>query len=102
MAIVEQWELRAEFARRLSVMYGKEVPAETEQTVTAAAHGRVRMQGRIASPPGSGVTGRPLHDPYDLYDSIRRRSLSAVAERLGISGEIEIPTPAMATEGQLQ
>lgn len=49
-----------------------------------------------------GVLDRPLHDPYGLYDSIRRRSLFEVAERLGISGEIEIPTPATATEGQLQ
>jgi uncharacterized glyoxalase superfamily metalloenzyme YdcJ len=49
-----------------------------------------------------GVLDRPLHDPYDLYDSIRRRSLATVAERLGISGGIEISTPATATEGHLQ
>ena len=29
MTIVRQWQLRAEFARRLSEMYGREVPAYT-------------------------------------------------------------------------
>jgi uncharacterized glyoxalase superfamily metalloenzyme YdcJ len=49
-----------------------------------------------------GVLDRQLHDPHDLYASIRRRSLATVAARLGIRGEIEIPTTATATEGHLQ
>jgi hypothetical protein len=49
-----------------------------------------------------GALDRQLHDPHDLYASIRRRSLATVAARLGIRGEIEIPTTATATEGHLQ
>jgi len=39
-----------------------------------------------------GVLGRPLHDPHVLYDGIRRRSLSEIADQLGIHAEIELPT----------
>jgi uncharacterized glyoxalase superfamily metalloenzyme YdcJ len=49
-----------------------------------------------------GVLDRQLHEPHDLYASIRRRSLATVAARLGIGGEIEIPTPATATERHLR
>lgn len=36
MTAVEQWQLRARFAQRLSVMYGREVPAYT--TLVEVAH----------------------------------------------------------------
>ncbi|MDT2005047.1 VOC family protein [Rhodococcus opacus] len=45
-----------------------------------------------------GVLGRPLHDPYTLYDGIRRASLDHVANQLGIRGPIEEPAP-IATQG---
>lgn len=73
IAVVEQCELRAEFARRLAVMYGTEVPAYT--TLLDVSHEANR-------------------------DVLSARG--ANAERLGTSGEIETPTPATATEGQLQ
>jgi uncharacterized glyoxalase superfamily metalloenzyme YdcJ len=44
----------------------------------------------------AGVLNRPLHDPYELYDGIRRTSLHDVATQLGIHGPIDTPT---ATQG---
>jgi hypothetical protein len=73
MAIVEQWELRAEFARRLSVMYGKKVPAYTTL----------------------------LHVSHEVNRDVLS-ARGANAARLGVRGEIEIPTTATATEGHLQ
>ncbi|MFC9362297.1 VOC family protein [Rhodococcus sp. NPDC057014] len=50
-----------------------------------------------------GVLGRPLHDPYALYDGIRRASLDRVAHQLGIRGPVEEPAPIatspIATQG---
>ncbi|MDF3304497.1 2-oxoadipate dioxygenase/decarboxylase [Rhodococcus sp. T2V] len=50
-----------------------------------------------------GVLNRTLHDPYDLYDGIRRASLDRVATELHIRGPIEVPapiaTPPIATQG---
>ncbi|QSE78363.1 VOC family protein [Rhodococcus koreensis] len=50
-----------------------------------------------------GVLGCPLHDPYALYDGIRRASLDRVATELHIRGPIEVPapiaTPPIATQG---
>jgi len=50
-----------------------------------------------------GVLGRPLHDPYALYDGIRRASLDRVATELHIRGPIEVPAPIatspIATQG---
>lgn len=40
----------------------------------------------------AGVVGCTVHDPYRLYDSIRRESLIAVARDLGIRSPIDIPT----------
>ncbi|MDI9949358.1 VOC family protein [Rhodococcus sp. IEGM 1305] len=45
-----------------------------------------------------GVLGRTLHNPYTLYDGIRRASLDHVANQLGIRGPIEEPAP-IATQG---
>ncbi|TMR99836.1 VOC family protein [Nonomuraea basaltis] len=36
----------------------------------------------------AGVLGRPLHDPYELYASIRAASLARVREELGLDQEI--------------
>ena len=46
-----------------------------------------------------GVLDSHLHDPYDLYDYIRRRSLANVASTLAIPGTIEIPTLTTSIEG---
>lgn len=40
-----------------------------------------------------GILNRTLHDQYDLYDDIRRKSLDHVANQLGIRGPIEAPAP---------
>ncbi|WP_223166776.1 2-oxoadipate dioxygenase/decarboxylase [Nonomuraea sp. SYSU D8015] len=39
----------------------------------------------------AGVLGRPLHDPYALYASIRAASLARVREELGLGREIALP-----------
>ncbi|MDI9893669.1 VOC family protein [Rhodococcus sp. IEGM 1381] len=41
----------------------------------------------------AGVLGRTVHDPYELYSEIRRASLTAAAEHLGLAWPIE-PTPS--------
>jgi len=43
-----------------------------------------------------GVLNRTLHDPYELYDGIRRASLVHVANQLGIRSAIEVPIPDQA------
>ncbi|MGW4125454.1 2-oxoadipate dioxygenase/decarboxylase [Nocardia sp. NPDC004711] len=45
-----------------------------------------------------GVLNRALHDPYDLYDRIRRLSLNQVANQLGLPGPINIAAPPV-TDG---
>jgi uncharacterized glyoxalase superfamily metalloenzyme YdcJ len=45
-----------------------------------------------------GVLNRTLHDPYELYDGIRRASLDLVANQLGIRGPIEAPAPTTTQE----
>ncbi|RVX39018.1 putative glyoxalase superfamily metalloenzyme YdcJ [Nonomuraea polychroma] len=39
----------------------------------------------------AGILGRPLHDPYELYASIRAESLARVRAELGLDREIVIP-----------
>ncbi|MEV0236692.1 VOC family protein [Nonomuraea sp. NPDC050786] len=39
----------------------------------------------------AAVLGRPLHDPYELYASIRAASLARVRAELGLDGEIALP-----------
>ncbi|MCO5999518.1 2-oxoadipate dioxygenase/decarboxylase [Actinoallomurus rhizosphaericola] len=39
----------------------------------------------------AGVLGRPLHDPYELYASIRAASLARVRDELGLDREIALP-----------
>lgn len=39
----------------------------------------------------AAVLGRPLHDPYELYASIRAASLARVREDLGLDREIALP-----------
>jgi uncharacterized glyoxalase superfamily metalloenzyme YdcJ len=39
----------------------------------------------------AGVLGRPLHDPYGLYASIRAASLARVRDELGLDREITLP-----------
>ena len=46
-----------------------------------------------------GTLGATQHDPNDLYNTIRARSLAAVAENLGISGRSPTPPPQPKTPG---
>ncbi|MEV5750713.1 VOC family protein [Actinoallomurus sp. NPDC052308] len=39
----------------------------------------------------AGVLGRPLHDPYELYASIRAASLTRVRDELGLDRAIALP-----------
>ncbi|MFI7132357.1 2-oxoadipate dioxygenase/decarboxylase family protein [Nonomuraea sp. NPDC050153] len=39
----------------------------------------------------AGVLGRPLHDPYELYASIRAASLARVRDELGLAQELAPP-----------
>ncbi|MEV4576319.1 VOC family protein [Nonomuraea jabiensis] len=39
----------------------------------------------------AAVLGRPLHDPYELYASIRAASLTRVRDELGLTREITLP-----------
>ena len=45
-----------------------------------------------------GVLNRTLHDPYELYDGIRRASLDLAANQLGIRGPIEARSPTTTQE----
>jgi uncharacterized glyoxalase superfamily metalloenzyme YdcJ len=114
MAIVQQWELRAPLRDLLEqwviaepVVYEDFLPKSAagifQSNLTSDGHkDETQAFTKIDAAWMEGVLDGQLHEPYDLYASIRRRSLANVAARLGISGEIEIPTTATATEGHLQ
>lgn len=48
-----------------------------------------------------GVLDTQLHDPYHLYDRVRRRSLDAVADALSIAGGLELPQPTTQPGGPI-